>query len=194
MLLFDYTLTISNDLFQREIKFSNQQVYWYYYIVWWEKTGPAHPFPPPYKMFRSLFLSFSLLDYTTLSQYLNTYELSIPMGGSSFQANKFIGNRRVGKTGPAHNSSPPPQKKKKSFDLSIDRLVFWFMLLFHCILTFMNDIFQRKNHLLKPNSLFVLPDCGVGKDWAGPFFPPSKCFDLSIYLAVFRIMLLFHPI
>ena len=32
--------------------------------------------------------------------------------------------------------------------------------------------------------------CGVGKDWAGTFFPPPKCVDLSIYLSVFWIMYL----
>ena len=52
----------------------------------------------------------------------------------------------VGKTVLAH-SFPPP----KSFDLSIDQLVFWFMLLFHCILTLMNDRFQRENQVFKPN-------------------------------------------
>ena len=47
MLLFDCIYTILNDLFQREIKFLNQQVNWYFYIVGWGKTGPAHSFPPP---------------------------------------------------------------------------------------------------------------------------------------------------
>ena len=94
-----------------------------------------------------------------------------------------------GKTGLAH-SFPPP----KSFDFSIDRLVFHFILFFHCILTLMNDLFQRENQVFKPNSLFVLLHCGVGKDWAGPFFPPPKCFDLSIYLAVFWVILLFDCI
>ena len=64
-----------------------------------------------------------------------------------------------GKTGPAY-SFPPP----KSFDLSIDQLVFWFMLLFHCILTLMNDRFQRENQNIKLNILFVLLHCGVVKD------------------------------
>ena len=99
------------------VKFSNQQVYWYFYIVEWGKTGPAYSFPPP-----------------------------------------------------------------KFFDLSIDRLVFWFMLLFHCILTLMNDLFQRENQVFNPKSLFVLLHWGVWKDWAGPFFPPSKMF-LSFYLS-----------
>ena len=47
MLLFDCIWTILNDLFQREIKFLNQQVNWYFYFVGWGKTGPAHSFPPP---------------------------------------------------------------------------------------------------------------------------------------------------
>ena len=85
-----------------------------------------------------------------------------------------------GKTGPAH-SFPPP----KSFDLSIDQLVFPFMLLFHCILTLMNDRFQRENQVFKPNILFVLLHCGVGKDWAGPFFPPPLQ-NVLIFLFIFQ--------
>ena len=73
---------------------------------------------------------------------------------------------------------PPP----KCFDLSIDHLVFRFMLLFHCILTLMNDLLQEENQVVKPNSLFVLLHCWVGKDWAGPFFPPSEMFQ-SFYLS-----------
>ena len=85
-----------------------------------------------------------------------------------------------GKTGLAH-SFPPP----KSFDLSIDQLVFRFMLLFHCILTLMNDRFQRENQVFKPNILFVLLHCGVGKDWAGPFFPPPLQ-NVLIFLFIFQ--------
>ena len=55
---------------------------------------------------------------------------------------------------------------------SVTIVVFRFTLLFHCILTLMNDRFQRENQVFKPNILFVLLHCGVGKDWAGPFFPP----------------------
>ena len=47
MWLFDCIWTILNDLFQRDIKFLNQQVNWYFYIVGWGKTWPAHSFPPP---------------------------------------------------------------------------------------------------------------------------------------------------
>ena len=85
----------------------------------------------------------------------------------------------VGKTGPAH-SFPP----LKSFDLSIDQLVFRFMLLFHCILTPLNDRFQRENQVFKPNILFVLLHCGVGKDWAGSFFPPLQ--NVLIFLFIFQ--------
>ena len=76
------------DLYQREIKFSIQQDYWYFYIGGWGKTGPAHSFPPP-----------------------------------------------------------------KSFDLSIDQLVFRFMLLFHSILTFMKDLYQSENQVFNPTRL-----------------------------------------
>ena len=34
----------------------------------------------------------------------------------------------------------------------------------------------------------------MGKDWAGPFFPPSLIFRSSIDRFVFRFMLLFHSI
>ena len=88
-----------------------------------------------------------------------------------------------------------PSKIFRSFYLSVTIVVFRFMLLFHCILTLMNDLFQRENQVFKPNILFVLLHCGVGKDWAGPFFPPPppppKRWDLSIYPLGFWIMLFF---
>ena len=111
------------------IKFSNLQVYWYFYFSGWGKTGPAHSFPP-----------------------------------------------------------------HKCFNLSINCLVFRFMLLFHCILTFMKDIFKSQNQVFNPTRLLVLLHCGVGKNWAGPFFPPSLIFRSSIDCFVFRFMLLFHSI
>ena len=78
---------------------------------------------------------------------------------------------------------------------SIDRFVFRFMLLFHSILTFMKDLYQSENQVFNPTRLLVLLHFWVGKDWAGPFFPPPpKCLDLSIYCLVFRFMLLFHSI
>ena len=41
--------------------------------------------------------------------------------------------------------------------------------------------------------MFLL-NSGVGKDWAGPFFPPSLIFRSSIDCFVFPFMLLFHSI
>ena len=74
----------------------------------------------------------------------------------------------------SENQGPffPPSKNFRSFYWSVTIVVFRFMLLFHCILTLMNDRFQRENQVFKPNILFVLLHCWVGKDWAGPFFPP----------------------
>ena len=112
---------------KERIKFSNLEVHWYFFIVGWGKTGPAHP---------------------------------------------------------------PPNCFGPLFYLS----VFWIMLLFHCILTLMNDLFQKENQVFKPTGLLVLLHCGVGKDWASPFFPPPKCFGLHFYLSIFWIMLLFNCI
>ena len=65
------------------------------------------------------------------------------------------------------------------------------MLLFHSILTFMKDLYQSENQVFNPTRLLVLLHCWVGKDWAGPFFPPSKIFwsfywsvSLSVYVTL----------
>ena len=80
------------------------------------------------------------------------------------------------------------------FRSSIDPFVFRLMLLFHSILTFMKDLYQSENQVFNPTRLLVLLHLWVGKDWAGPFFPPPKSFALSIDQLVFRFMLLFHCI
>ena len=80
------------------------------------------------------------------------------------------------------------------FRSSIDPFVFQFMLLFHSILTFMKDLYQSENQVFNPTRLLVLLHCGVGKNWARPFFPPSLIFRSSIDRFVFRFMLLFHSI
>ena len=188
MLLFDCIRTILNDLFQREIKFLNQQVNSYFYIVGWGKTGPAHSFPPP-KCWDFFYLSSRLLDYVILLLYLNSLDLIIlPSRESSFQANKFICNCRVGKdwAGPFF----PPSLIFRS---SIDRFVFRFMLLFHSILTFMKDLYQSENQVFNPTRLLVLLHCWEGKELAGPFFPPppsimlgsfNLLFSLSVYVTL----------
>ena len=94
-----------------------------------------------------------------------------------------------GKTGPADSFSP--QKCLIAFDFYFSLSVFWIMLLLHCILSLINDLFQRENLVFKPTSLLVLLLCGVGKDWVSPIFLHSKMF-LSFYFifSVFRFMLL----
>ena len=68
------------------------------------------------------------------------------------------------------------------FRSSIDHFIFRFMLLFHSILTFMKDLYQSENQVFNPIRLLVLLHCGLGKDWVGPFFPPSKMFG-SFYIS-----------
>ena len=146
------------------IKFSIQQDYWYFYIVGLGKTGPAHSFPPP----KSFDLSFDQLVFWFMLFFHST---KVRIKFSIQQDYWYFYIVGWGKTGPAH-SFPPP----KSFDLSIDQLVFRFMLLFHSILAFMKDLYQSENQVFNPTRLLVLLHCWVGKDWAGPFFPPSKIF------------------
>ena len=153
----------------------------------------AGPFFPPSLIFRSsidrFVFQFMLLFHSILTFMKDLYQSE----NQVFNPTRLLLLLHcwVGKdwAGPF---IPPP----KSFDLSIDQLVFRFMLLFHCILTLMNDRFQRENQVFKPNIFFVLLHCGLGKDWAGPFFPPPppKCSDLSIYLSVIQFMLFFYCI
>ena len=56
------------------------------------------------------------------------------------------------------------------------------------------DLYQAENQVFKPTRLLVLLHCCVGKDWAGPFFPPSKMlgsFYLSSRLLDYIILLLY---
>ena len=100
MLLFDCIWTILNDLFQKEIKFLNQQVNWYFYIVGWGKTGPAHSFPPS-EMLGSFYLSSRLLDYVILLLYLNSLDLH-QAENQVFKPTLLFVIVGWGKTGPAH--------------------------------------------------------------------------------------------
>ena len=51
----------------------------------------AGPFFPSSKMFWSIYLSFSLLNYAALSLHLNTNVWPVQKRGSSFSNNKYIG-------------------------------------------------------------------------------------------------------
>ena len=119
-----------------------------------------------------------------------------------------------GKTGPAHSLLPP----QKSSDLSIYLSVFQFMLFFYCIRRLMNDSFQRDNQIIKPKILLViylqsvptfvfylseliLPNSGLGKDWADfPLTHSNNHFELRTYtfcflnrLTIYNQILL-HPL
>ena len=126
----------------------------------------AGPFFPPSKMLGSFYLSSRLLDYVILLLYLNSLDL-YQSENQVFKPTSLIIIVGWGKTGPAH-SFPP----SLIFRSSIDRFVFRFMLLFHSILTFMKDLYQSENQVFNPTILLVLLHCWVGKDLAGPFFPP----------------------
>ena len=75
----------------------------------------------------------------------------------------------------------PPSKMLGSFYLS-SRLLDYVI---------MKDLYQSENQVFNPTRLLVLLHCWVGKDWAGPFFPPSKIFwsfywsvSLSVYVTL----------
>ena len=127
----------------------------------------AGPFFPPSKMLGSFYLSSRLLDYVILLLYLNSLNL--------YQAEKYVFKPTslfviVG--GGGKDWAGPFFPPSLIFRSSIDRFVFRFMLLFHCIFTLMNDLFQREYQVFNPTRLLVLLHCWLGKDWAGPFFPP----------------------
>ena len=94
-----------------------------------------------------------------------------------------------GKTGPAH-SFPPP----KCSDLSIYLLVFWIILPFRCICTLLTSIPSKDSSFHTKQFISTSTFWSGGKTGLAHSFPPPKCFDLSIYLSVFWIMLLFHGI
>ena len=138
---------------------------------------------------------------------------------SSFQTKHFIctatlwGGERLGRP-----ILPPPPPLPKCSDLSIYLSVFQFMLFFYCIWRLMNDSFQRDNQKFKPKSLLVipfqsvpnfvfylseliLPNSGVGKDWADfPLIHSNNHFELRTYsfcflsrLTIYNQILL-HPL
>ena len=142
----------------------------------WGKLG--RPFFPPTKMLGSFYLSSRLLDYVILLLYQNSLDL-YQAENQVFKPTSLFVIVGWGRLGRPILPPPPPSLIFRS---SIDRFVFRFMLLFHSILTLMKDLYQSENQVFNPTRLLVLLHCGVGKDWAGPFFPPSKMFE-SFYLS-----------
>ena len=134
----------------------------------------AGPFFPPSKMLGSFYLSSRLLDYVILLMYLNSLDL-YQAENQVFKPTRLFVIVGWGKTGPAH-SFPPPL----SFDLLL--IVSSFGLCYsHSILTFMKDLYQSENQVFNPTRLLVLLHCWVGKDWAGPFFPPPPLHNAWIF-------------
>ena len=126
------------------------------YTVGWGKTGLTYC--PPSKMFWCIYLSFSLSVYVTLSLYSNNYEWPIPKREFSFQPTSLLEllDFGVGKRMGLPYVSPP-----KCSNLSFYISVLLIILIFYCILTIMNDIFQRNNQVFNPTSLLVLLPYGV---------------------------------
>ena len=148
-------------------------------------------------MLGSFYLSSRLLDYVIFLLHQNSLDL-YQAENQVFKPTSLFVIVGWGKTGPAH-SFPPP----KSFDLSIDQLVFRLMLLFHGILTLMNDRFQREIESSFQTKHFICTATLWGGERLGrlilpppppPPPPPTKCSDLSIYLSVFQFMIFFYCI
>ena len=137
----------------------------------------AGPFFPPSLIFRSsidrFVFRFMLLFHSILTFMKDLYQSE----NQVFNPTRLLVLLHcwVGKDWASPFFPPPPPLK--SFDLSIDPLVVRLMLLFHSILTFMKDLYQSENQVFNPTRLLVLLQFWVGKDWASPFFPPSKIFS-----------------
>ena len=87
-----------------------KQVYWYFCIVGWGKTGPAHSFPPPKfsYLFYLSFQSFGLCNSLNVSkQFWMTYS-KVRIKFSIFKVYWFFYFVGWGKTGPAHSFPPAP--------------------------------------------------------------------------------------
>ena len=139
----------------------------------------AGPFFPPSLIFWSFYWLLSLSVYVTLSLYLNIYKRPIPKRESSFQSNKIIGTSTL--LGGKDLAGPffPSSKMYWSIYLSFS-LLNYAALLLH-LNTNVWPV-QKRESSFQTTSILVLLHCRVGKDWAGPIFPPSKIF-LSFYLS-----------
>ena len=104
----------------------------------------------------------------------------------------FLLNSGVGKDWASPFSPPPPPPplgSNLSIYLSVLGLNYSYTESEHSWLTYLKEKFK-----LQALSQMILLNRGVGKDWAGPFFPPSpppKCYFLSIYLYVYTTISLY---
>ena len=115
--------------FKVRIKFSNQQVYRYFYIVGWGKTWPAHSFPPP--------KCFDLSIYHLVFWLMLLLNCTCTILNGLFQRADQVFNLtsilvllhcEVGKDWVCPFSPPPPPIK--CFDVPFCLSVSWIILLF----------------------------------------------------------------
>ena len=164
---------------KERIKFSNQQVYWYFYIVGWGKTGSAHS-PPPHKMFWCFFLSFS--------QHIRMIYSNESIKFSNQQI--FIRNCKMGKdwAGPFF----PPSKIFWSFYWSVSLSVYVTLSLY--LNTNEWPISKRESSFKTKH--FICSATLLGGERLGrPILPPPSKMFWSFYLffslSVYVILLLY---
>ena len=137
---------------------------------------PAPPPPPPPTAPKFYFLSIYLYVYTALSLYLSSHDWNMSRRNPSFLianftkclANWFFKIVGWGKTRPAH-SFPLDYFLTFLFISQSLGLTYFCIVSEHSWLSCRKEKFKLRKHLA--NCMFLL-DSGVGKDWAGPFFPP----------------------
>ena len=152
----------------------------------WGKTGPAHSFPhPPLGSNLSIYLSVLGLNYS----YTESEHSWLTYFKEKFKLQAFsqmiLLNRGWGKTWPAHFSPLYYFLTFLFFSQSLG-LIYSCTVSEHSWLSCPKEKFKLRKHLA--NCMFPL-NSGVGKDWAGPFFPPPPPHpplgsNLSIYLSV----------
>ena len=206
--------------FKEKFKFTNFAkclAIWFFEKVGWGKTRPAHSFPPLLFSNLSIYLSvfrFNLLLHCiwtlmiVLSQgefklrkhlancmfllSLNVSEHFCPKWELSFLTYTFIGTSTL--WGGERLGRPILSHPPKCLDLSIYCLVFRFMLLFDCIWTILNDLFQREIKFLNQQVNWYFYIVGWGK-LGRPILSPLQNVPIFLcILSVFWIMQLFECI
>ena len=159
------------------------------------KTWPTHSFlplpPSSYQMFYPFYLSFNLLDNTNLLCILTLMNCLFQRENQVCKPNSLLvllrlGGGEGGKTRLAHSSLTP---SKMFLSSSIPFRLSAYVTLWLYLNKFEWPIPKRVSSF-QTNKFIGTSSMWVGKDWAGTFFPPPKCFDFSIYLSVFWIMYL----
>ena len=160
----------------------------------WGGERLGRPILSPLLNLSIFYWSFRLLVCVTFSLYFNIYERPIPKWESSFQSNKIIGTSTLlGGERLGRPILPPPSIMLGSFNLLFSLSVYvtlWLYLNnFEWPIPKRDQVFKPTNKLIGTSSLW-----GGGKNWTGPFFPPSKMlgsFFLFSRLFDYVILLLY---